>query len=130
MLIGSGVSVFVSVAAFKLYSTAWEVPGPEFPAPTAMIWLDMAALVNGGSVAPHIIPFCIAAAVCAAALPALAFMLQRMSQPAEGAAPNKRAELAARIQHFLPSGIGFAVCNCHRHHSSTLPVVCCHGMKR
>lgn len=46
MLIGSFASVFVSVAAFELYTSAWEVPGPQFPAPTAQIWLDMADLVG------------------------------------------------------------------------------------
>lgn len=46
MLLGSGASVFVSVAAYALYTAAWEVPGPELPAPTAMIWLDMASLVS------------------------------------------------------------------------------------
>jgi hypothetical protein len=45
MLIGSGASIFVSVGAFKLYTSTYEVPGPEFPAPTAEIWLDMAKLV-------------------------------------------------------------------------------------
>lgn len=45
MLLGSGASVFVSVAAYELYTAAWAVPGPELPAPTAMIWLDMASLV-------------------------------------------------------------------------------------
>lgn len=47
MLLGSTASVFVSVGAYKLYTTAWEVPGPELPAPTAAIWLDMASLVSG-----------------------------------------------------------------------------------
>lgn len=46
MLIGSGASIFVSVGAFKLYTSTYEVPGPEFPAPTAEIWLDMAKLVT------------------------------------------------------------------------------------
>lgn len=46
MLLGSGASVFVSVAAFALYTSAWQIPGPEFPAPTAEIWLDMAELVR------------------------------------------------------------------------------------
>ena len=47
MLLGSGASVFVSVAAYALYTSSAEVPGPEFPAPTAEIWLDMAELVRG-----------------------------------------------------------------------------------
>ena len=144
MLIGSGVSIFVSVAAFELYTSAWQVafvarriccgqgldasndlqgtslsgytevaglvqvPGPHFPAPTAAIWLDMAALVNGGSLPPHVLPFCGAAALCAAALPACAFLLQR-AQATSMREPSKHATVAARIQHWLPSGISFAV---------------------
>lgn len=46
MLIGSFASVFVSVGAYALYTSAFEIPGPEFPAPTAEIWLDMAELVR------------------------------------------------------------------------------------
>ncbi|KAK9800344.1 hypothetical protein WJX73_006522 [Symbiochloris irregularis] len=61
MLLGSGASVFVSVAAYALYTAAWEVPGPELPAPTAMIWLDMASLVNGGKLPKHVVPFCVMA---------------------------------------------------------------------
>lgn len=46
MLIGSFASVFVSVGAYALYTSAFQIPGPEFPAPTAEIWLDMAELVG------------------------------------------------------------------------------------
>lgn len=46
MLLGSAASVLVSVAAFVLYTSVWEVPGKEFPAPTSRIWLDMAKLVR------------------------------------------------------------------------------------
>jgi len=45
MLMGSFASVFVSVGAYALYTSAFQIPGPEFPAPTAEIWLDMAELV-------------------------------------------------------------------------------------
>lgn len=46
MLIGSAASIFVSVGAYQLYTSTYEVPGPKFPAPTAQIWLDMAKLVS------------------------------------------------------------------------------------
>ena len=46
MLMGSAASVFVSVGAYALYTSAFQIPGPEFPAPTAEIWLDMAELVG------------------------------------------------------------------------------------
>ena len=52
MLIGSAASVFVSVAAYALYTSAFVIPGPEFPAPTAEIWLDMAELVCSSSSTP------------------------------------------------------------------------------
>lgn len=77
-----------------------------------MIWLDMAALVNGGDLAPHILPFCAVSALCAAALPVFAFMLQRMGQAASEREGAKRARLASYVQHWLPSGIGFAVRPC------------------
>lgn len=48
MLMGSAASVFVSVGAYALYTSAFVIPGPEFPAPTAEIWLDMAELVRDG----------------------------------------------------------------------------------
>jgi hypothetical protein len=34
-----------------------------------VLWLDMAELVNGGAVASHVLPTCIAAAICVALLP-------------------------------------------------------------
>ncbi len=37
-LIGSFASVFVSVGAYKLYTSVYEIPGPEFRVPTAGIW--------------------------------------------------------------------------------------------
>ena len=45
MLIGSGASVFVSVGAYLLFSSFYEIPSSQFPVPTAEIWLDMAKLV-------------------------------------------------------------------------------------
>ena len=53
----------MAVGAWALYSSAYEIPGPEFPAPTAMIWLDMAEVVNGhGSIATNVLPTAIAGA--------------------------------------------------------------------
>lgn len=49
MALGSAASVFVSVGAYMLYTSAWHVPSATFPAPTAQIWLDMAQLVRASS---------------------------------------------------------------------------------
>jgi uncharacterized oligopeptide transporter (OPT) family protein len=37
-MIGSAASVFVSTAAYKLYKSVYEIPGPAFRVPTAAIW--------------------------------------------------------------------------------------------
>jgi uncharacterized oligopeptide transporter (OPT) family protein len=59
MLLGSAASAGVSVAAYTLYTSAWQVPGPDFPAPTAEIWLDMADLVRG-----PVLPCCCSSSAC------------------------------------------------------------------
>lgn len=46
-LIGSLASVFISTGVYKLYSSAYELPGPQFAVPTAKVWLDLARLLNG-----------------------------------------------------------------------------------
>ena len=75
-----------------------QVPSAHFPAPTAAIWLDMAALVNGGRLPEHVLPSCAAAAAVAAALPFVGLFLQRRQSPS-----------AARLEAWLPSSVGFAV---------------------
>eukprot|EP00656_Telonema_subtile_P002509 TRINITY_DN11115_c0_g1_i1.p1 TRINITY_DN11115_c0_g1~~TRINITY_DN11115_c0_g1_i1.p1 ORF type:complete len:528 (-),score=107.01 TRINITY_DN11115_c0_g1_i1:8-1591(-) len=47
-LIGSAASVFVTVAAYQLYDTLYQVPSEAFPAPVAHIWKDVAVLMQGG----------------------------------------------------------------------------------
>lgn len=37
-MIGSLASVFISSAAYKLYKSVYEIPGPAFRVPTAAIW--------------------------------------------------------------------------------------------
>eukprot|EP00891_Asterochloris_glomerata_P000998 jgi/Astpho2/998/fgenesh1_pg.00016_%23_158_t len=113
MLLGSGASVFVSVAAYALYTSSAQVPGPEFPAPTAEIWLDMAELVNGGQLPPHVLPFCCAAGALAALLPISSFLLQRhrdhLTHQDLASPIQKPARLTIILQNVLPSGIGFGV---------------------
>jgi uncharacterized oligopeptide transporter (OPT) family protein len=53
------VLLFFSTAAYKLYTSIYEVPGKEFPAPTAAVWLDMSRLVNGRPLPPYVLEFVI-----------------------------------------------------------------------
>mmetsp|Transcript_44105 Transcript_44105/g.64820 ORF Transcript_44105/g.64820 Transcript_44105/m.64820 type:complete len:676 (+) Transcript_44105:42-2069(+) len=71
-LIGTAASCFLVVVAWLLYSSAYEIPGPQFPAPTAFIWLDMAKVVNGGGhLATNVLPTAMGAAAIAALLPVM-----------------------------------------------------------
>jgi uncharacterized oligopeptide transporter (OPT) family protein len=45
-LIGTSVSIVVTATAFSLYQNAYTIPGPEFPAPTAYVWLNLARLLR------------------------------------------------------------------------------------
>jgi uncharacterized oligopeptide transporter (OPT) family protein len=45
-LAGSSLSILVSATAYVLYTRAYEIPGPTFPAPTAYVWLSLARLLS------------------------------------------------------------------------------------
>jgi len=89
-LIGSGASAFFAVAAYLLYTSAFPIGGPEFPVPTAPIWLNMARFVNGGQLAPNVQWFCVIAGLFGVFLAVFPQVY-----------PNK--------SKYLPSGIAFAV---------------------
>ena len=71
-------------SSFAVHHCSASVPGPEFPAPTAAIWVDMAKLVTGGEVSASVTPFCIVAALIGASL-------------SEGALHRVRAALSVQI---------------------------------
>ncbi|CAO3638228.1 unnamed protein product [Cunninghamella echinulata] len=58
-LIGSFFSAFAASGAYLLYRTVYTIPGPEFPVPTAQVWLDMSKLVNGQPLPPHVLEYVI-----------------------------------------------------------------------
>lgn len=93
-MIGSLVSVFVTTTAFTLYSRAYAIPGPNFPAPTAYVWLNLARLLRSSSLPPHVDKFMIsfgAAAGCLALFKVWA------------------AKSRAGWIKWIPSGVAFAI---------------------
>lgn len=62
-MVGSTYGIAVSAAAYLMYTSAYTIPGPEFPAPTAAVWLNLARLVNHGSLPPHTASFMLASAI-------------------------------------------------------------------
>ncbi|GAA5802831.1 hypothetical protein HPULCUR_008306 [Helicostylum pulchrum] len=93
-LIGSLFSSFVATGAYLLYTTVYTIPGPEFPAPTAQVWLDMSRLVNGHDLPPHVFEFIIAFAVLFGVL----VIVKETGGPAEKG-----------WRQFIPQGIAFAI---------------------
>jgi len=89
-LIGTFFSVFFTVAAYMLYSTAYTIPSDTLPAPTAAIWVDMAELMNGGSLPEKVAFFCIILGLIAASLPIL-------------------LAFYPKLEDFLPSCVAFAI---------------------
>lgn len=47
-LIGATWSIVVSVFAYQLYAHAYGIPSAQFAAPVAVVWKDMALLMNSG----------------------------------------------------------------------------------
>jgi len=94
-ILGSTFSVVVSAVAYNLYTRVYTIPGPEFPAPTAYVWLSFARLLgSGGALPPYSKVFMVAAAVVSAILAAWKTRAQRQS---------------ASWAIWIPSGVAFAI---------------------
>ncbi|KAJ2775887.1 OPT super [Coemansia nantahalensis] len=104
-MIGSLFSVFITAGAYQLYTRVYPIPSAQFPVPTAQVWLDMARLVNGHPLPPHVWPFAVAFACLFAALPVAALWL--------GDGPTVRVGpwrlRTAAVRRWWPSGIAFAM---------------------
>lgn len=78
-----------------MYTTVYTIPGPEFPVPTAYVWLDMSRLVNGQPLPAHVTEF-----VCVfAILFAIFVLLKETSTEAKDRGWRR----------YLPQGIAFAI---------------------
>ncbi|KAF9183467.1 hypothetical protein BGZ50_004229 [Haplosporangium sp. Z 11] len=107
-LIGSLASVFISTGVYKLYSTAYELPGPQFAVPTAKVWLDLARLINGHSLPYNTTPFIWGFAAFFALLTLISVIFSDVaylrSRRSHGS-PQGRP----RWVGWIPSGIAFAI---------------------
>ncbi|KAJ1675745.1 OPT super [Spiromyces aspiralis] len=107
-MIGSLFSAFVAAGVYKLYATVYEIPGPQFPVPTAQVWLDMARLVNGKPLPAYVVPFAAVFAVLFAVLPFLRlYVLTRIARA--GDRPWVVSAGPETIARWWPSGIAFAI---------------------
>ncbi|ORZ25608.1 OPT oligopeptide transporter protein-domain-containing protein [Absidia repens] len=95
-LIGSLFSVFVASGAYILYRTVYTIPGPEFPVPTAQVWLDMSRLVNGQPLPPHVTEFVIGFAILFGCI----VIIQETSTSAQRSSGWRK---------YLPQGMAFSI---------------------
>lgn len=105
-MIGSLASVFVSTAAYKFYTSVYEIPGPEFAVPSAGVWLNLARLLNNGSLPAHVVPFMLVFGGAFAAIAALKILAPRLSSLSGG---MLSPDLALQYTPYLPSGVAFAI---------------------
>ncbi|KAG7089535.1 hypothetical protein E1B28_011208 [Marasmius oreades] len=93
-LIGSSVSIFVTTTAYSLYTRAYPIPGPSFPAPTAYVWLSLARLLRDGQLPKKASVFMIAFAASFGVIAALkTYAVRRQIWWAK----------------WIPSGVAFAI---------------------
>ncbi|KAF9353147.1 hypothetical protein BGX26_009082, partial [Mortierella sp. AD094] len=107
-LIGSFASVFISTGVFKLYASAYALPGPQFSVPTAKVWLDLARLVNGHSLPLHTPPFIWGFAIFFAVL-TLVNVYYSDAAFLRSTGPNGSIRGRPRWINYIPSGIAFAI---------------------
>lgn len=69
-MVGSVIGSVVSVLFYKLYTTAYPVPGALLQVPTAHMWVSAARFAYGERLPPYCLEFCIAFAIVFAVLSA------------------------------------------------------------
>jgi len=94
-LIGSFASIFVTTTLYNMYTKAYQIPGPSFPAPTAYVWLNLARLLRAGELPPKTGVFMTLFGTLFASLSV--FKLRRT------------AEHPAKWSPWIPSGVAFAI---------------------
>ncbi|KAF8928198.1 OPT oligopeptide transporter protein-domain-containing protein [Dissophora ornata] len=108
-LIGSLASVFISTGVYKLYSSTYELPGPQFAVPTAKVWLDLARLVNGHSLPEHTAPFIWGFAGLFAGLTILTTVYSDVAFLKKLEKHGKGDGSRPKWLGYIPSGIAFAI---------------------
>jgi uncharacterized oligopeptide transporter (OPT) family protein len=110
-LVGTAVGIVVSVLSYTLLTSVYVIGGSELPVPTARVWLDMAILVNGGSLPAGALAaagVCFVTAACVATLQAV----RKRSHVGESGAGTRGGSCGAVVDG-LPSmmavGIGMYI---------------------
>jgi len=98
-LLGSVLGIGVTALAYHMYRSTYTIPGPQFPAPMAAIWLNLARLINLGELPPRTPPFMLAFALFFTLATPLRAMAHRQA----------RTSSLARLAALIPSGVAFSI---------------------
>ena len=94
-LIGSLASIFATTTLYNVYTKAYQIPGPNFPAPTAYVWLNLARLLRAGELPPKTGIFMTVFGIFFAIL-----SIFKLRRPADH---------PAKWSRWIPSGVAFAI---------------------
>lgn len=111
-LLGSMASCWFSTAAYALFSSVYDIGGENLPAPTAAIWIDMARLVTGGKLPPHVEFYCwigACAGVVLALMPDTIDAAKSMRIFAQSEPTCLAHRIMSTVERCWPSGIGLAI---------------------
>ena len=98
-MFGSALSIFVTATAYTLYTRAYPIPGPNFPAPTAFVWLNLARLLRDGSLPPKSGTFMFSGAF-------LTVCVSLLKLHAYSSSSDSKLTL---YKKWIPSGVAFAI---------------------
>ncbi|KIY44005.1 oligopeptide transporter [Fistulina hepatica ATCC 64428] len=97
-IVGSSVSILVTATAYSLYKRTYQIPGPEFPAPSAYVWLSLARLLRDGDLPEKSGLFMTIFALLFGFIAAIKMWASRSTH-----------SYWARIAPYIPSGVAFAI---------------------
>ena len=108
ILLGIGFLVYGYVA----YQNTYTIPGPQFPAPAASIWLSFARLINNGELPPQTPLFmAVGAAIftVTGSIRSLARARAAVRARCEARGFTRQPAAWERLARYLPGGIAFSV---------------------
>lgn len=111
-LLGSLLGIGFLVYGYNAYQNTYAIPGPQFPAPAASIWLSLARLINNGEMPANTSFFMGAAALIFTITGTLRSMARARAITRARCAARGLAQPPAaweRVAAHFPSGIAFAV---------------------
>lgn len=109
-LLGSVLGIAFTVFGYSIYRSTYTIPGAQFPAPTAAIWLNLARLINHGSL-PNTVPLFMVLFFVLFGITGILHAIARKRHLHRHRSRRRRHDPVSLWEHCalaFPSGIAFA----------------------